>query len=422
MRVAIIGLGYVGLPLSVEFVRGGLSVIGIDVSEEKVNLLRQGRSYVLDVPDTVISEIVNSGSFLPTTQMSALAEADAVCICVPTPLTKTKDPDISYILEAVAGVEKYLHPGMTIVLESTTYPGTTEELVLPRLESTGLKVGKDFFLAFSPERVDPGNKQYTIRNTPKVIGGVTPTCTEKAVELYRHAVDCLVPVSSPRTAEMTKLLENTYRAINIGLVNELAIMCHHLCLDVWEVIEAAKTKPFGFVAFYPSPGLGGHCIPIDPQYLSWKLRTFNYTARFIDLATAINSAMPEFVVNRIADALNDECKSVRGSSILILGVAYKKNISDTRESPALDIIGMLRRKGAHVQYADPYVPSLEGFDEKLRAYDLSQGVAKFDCVAIITDHDAFDYNAIVREARLVFDGRNATARCTVPSSCRIVKL
>jgi len=307
-------------------------------------------------------------------------------------------------------------------LESTTYPGTTEELVLPRLEATGLRVGEDFYLAFSPERVDPGNKQYTIRNTPKVIGGVTAACTERAAELYRHAVDRVVTVSSPRTAEMAKLLENTYRAINIGLVNELAIMCDPLGVDVWEVIEAAKTKPFGFVAFYPSPGLGGHCIPIDPQYLSWKLKTFNYTARFIDLATAINSSMPEFVVRKIADALNDECKSVRGSRILVMGVAYKKNISDTRESPALDVIGLLLRKGASVVYTDPYVPRLTLLGTEMTSYDMSQGLGSFDCVAIITDHDAFDYDEVLKQARLVFDGRNAIGKRVVPSTCRVVKL
>lgn len=422
MRVAVMGLGYVGLPLSIEFIRGGLEVVGIDVSEEKIAMLKTGRSYVLDVPDEVVARIVRDGQLVPTTDSSVLCDVDAVCICVPTPLTKTKDPDISHILDAVAVVERHLHPGMLVVLESTTYPGTTEELVLPRLESTGLKVGVDFFLAFSPERVDPGNTQYTIRNTPKVIGGVTPRCTEEAAALYRHAVDRIVPVSTPRSAEMTKLLENTYRAINIGLVNELAIMCDRLGLDVWEIIEAAKSKPFGYVPFYPSPGLGGPCIPVDPHYLSWKLKTYNYAARFIELATAINSSMPEFVVRKIADALNDERKSVRGSSVLILGAAYKKNVNDTRESAALDIVALLRKKGAEVQYADPYVPSIEILGEELHAYDLSRGIERFDCVAIITDHDAFDYDGLLRRARLVFDGRNATAGRPVPPTCRVVKL
>lgn len=421
-NVAVIGLGYVGLPLSCGFANAGLKVYGIDIDAEKVEQLSLGRSYVLDVPDDTIRSLVESGAFTATTDYAVLAECDAACICVPTPLTKTMDPDISYIISAVDEVARHLHPGMLIVLESTTYPGTTDELVLSRLSQSGLEVGKDYFLAFSPERTDPGNTEYGTRNTPKVIGGMTPACTAKGVELYRHAVDTVAPVSSPRTAEMVKLLENTFRAINIGLVNELAIVCRHLEVDVWEVIEAARTKPFGFMPFYPGPGLGGHCIPIDPLYLSWKLRGMNYTARFIELATTINSSMPEYVANDISDALNEDCKSVKGSRILILGVAYKRDVSDTRESPAIDIIGLLSAKGAEVLYADPYVPTLEVLDETLTAYDCKNGVSDFDCVAIITAHSSFDYETILSQASLVYDARNATSGVARPPGCRVVKL
>ena len=422
IRVAVIGLGYVGIPLAVEFAKGGLDVVGLDVVAEKVNDINSGRSPVLDVPAAAVAELVAAGRLEATTDFDALSEVDAVCICVPTPLRKSQDPDISYIVAAVEEIAKRIHPGLLVVLESTTYPGTTEELVLPRLTGGDLRVGEDFYLAFSPERVDPGNTRYTTRNTPKVIGGVTPRCTEKAVELYRHAVTDIVPVSSARVAEMVKLLENTFRAINIGMVNELAIMCDRLDVDVWEVINAARTKPFGFMPFYPGPGLGGHCIPIDPQYLSWKLRTVNYTARFIELATAINSSMPQYVAGKVADALNDQQKSVRGSRILVLGVAYKKDVGDTRESPALDVMGLLKKKGAQLDYADPYVPSLDLLGESLQSYDLAQGVARFDCVLIITDHSAFNYATILKEAPLVFDTRNATAGCPAPASCTVVKL
>lgn len=422
MQVAVIGMGYVGLPLSVEFAKSGLGVKGIDLNEEKVRQLNEGISYVLDVSDDELREVVEAGNLEATTDFSVLKECDAVCICVPTPLTKTMDPDISYIVSAVEEVKKYLHKGMVVVLESTTYPGTTDELVLSKLSQSGLKVGEDFFLAFSPERTDPGNKIYSTRNTPKVIGGITAACTEKGIELYKHAVDTLVPVKSPRAAEMVKLLENTFRAINIGLVNELAIMCRHLDVDVWEVIEAAKTKPFGFMPFFPGPGLGGHCIPIDPLYLSWKLKTVNYTARFIELATAINSNMPEYVATRIADALNEARKSVNGSKILIMGVAYKQDVGDIRESPALDILGVLMNKGADVHYADPYVPKLELADRELTAYNLEDGLASFDCVAIITAHAAFDYDQVVHQSRLVYDARNATAGLQIPAACHVVKL
>ncbi|GMV90700.1 MAG: nucleotide sugar dehydrogenase [Candidatus Hydrogenedentota bacterium] len=422
MRVAVVGLGYVGLPLCVEFARGGLDVVGIDVNEAKVEAVNQGRSYVLDVSEASITELVTAKRFQATTDFDALGSADAICICVPTPLRKSMDPDISYIVNAVEEIAPRLKRGMLVVLESTTYPGTTEELVLPRLEQTGLSVGVDFYLAFSPERVDPANATYTTRNTPKVIGGVTPACTEKATELYRHAVDTVVPVKSARAAEMVKLLENTFRAINIGMVNELAIMCDRLGVDVWEVIDAAKTKPFGFMPFYPGPGLGGHCIPIDPLYLSWKLKTIDYTARFIELASAINSSMPEYVVSRIHNALDACKKSINGSRILLMGVAYKPDVSDTRESPALDILGLLRQRGAEVFYADPYVPELEVLGEQYISYPLDRGVADFDCVVIVTHHRQFDYAAVLQQASLVFDARNATSGFEPGPSCKIVKL
>ncbi len=422
IRVGIIGMGYVGVPLAIEFVRGGLDIVGIDVDPDKVARINAGRSYILDVTDTALRECLDTGRFRATHDFAELLECDAACICVPTPLRKSQDPDISYIVAAVEQVARYLHEGMLVVLESTTYPGTTEELMLPKLAESGLRPGLDFFLAFSPERVDPGNTQYTTRNTPKVIGGVTEACTERAATLYRHAVDTVVPVSSATVAEMVKLLENTFRAINIGMVNELAIICDRLGIDVWEVIDAAKTKPFGFMPFYPGPGLGGHCIPIDPLYLSWKLRMVNYTARFIELATAINSNMPQHVAGKIADALNEVCKSVKGSAILILGVAYKKEVSDTRESPALDIMGLLKKKGAELSYADPYVPSLDVFGETLAAYDLANGVGGFDCIVIITNHAKFDYPRILAEASLVFDTRNATGGLAVPATCKVVKL
>lgn len=422
MHVAVIGLGYVGLPLSVEFAASGLRVTGIDLDKEKVKRVNAGESYVLDVSNEALADPVRRGLLKATTEFSVLSEADAVCICVPTPLTKTMDPDISYIVAAVDAVAKHLHRGMLVVLESTTYPGTTEELVLPKLEETGLKAGADFFLAFSPERVDPGNKHFATRNTPKVIGGITPECTQKAIELYGHAVDTLIPVSSPSAAEMVKLLENTFRAINIGLVNELAIMCDRLGVDVWEVIEAAKTKPFGFMPFYPGPGLGGHCIPIDPLYLSWKLKTFNYTARFIELATAINSSMPEHVAQKISDALNECSKSVKGSKILILGVAYKQDVGDTRESPAIDIMGLLGKKGADIQYSDPYVPEFDVLGKRLKSYNVADGLAQFDCVAIVTAHKNVDYAKVVNGASLVFDARNATAGLRIPSTCKLLKL
>ncbi len=420
--VCIIGLGYVGLPLAVEFAGAGLRTVGIDVNREKVDGVNRGVSHVPDVPEERLRGPVSQGLLGATTDFSALREADAVCICVPTPLTKTMDPDISHIVASVEEVARHLHPGMLVVLESTTYPGTTEELALPRLEASGLKAGRDFHLAFSPERVDPGNRHYGTRNTPKVIGGLTPACTERAAALYRHAVDTVVPVSTPAAAEMVKLLENTFRAINIGLANEAALMCERLGVDVWEVIDAASTKPFGFMPFYPGPGLGGHCIPIDPLYLSWKMKTANYTARFIELATSINSAMPEHVANRIGDALNLAGKSVRDSRILILGAAYKPGVADIRESPALDIMGLLSRKGAEIAYADPYVPELALPDRTLKAHPPEAGFGGFDCAAIITNHAGFDYARLVGEAPLVYDARNALRGVKIPASCRVVRL
>lgn len=415
-------MGYVGVPLALEFARGGLSVVGIDIDAQKVAMLNAGESYIPDVPASAIAPLVESGAFEASSSFDAIEATDAVCICVPTPLRKSQDPDISFIVSAVDQIVPRLHPGMLIVLESTTYPGTTDELVLPRLEETGLRAGTDFFLAFSPERVDPANKQYTTRNTPKVVGGVTPACTERAMQLYRRAVETVVTVSDARTAEMVKLLENTFRAVNIGMVNELAQICDRLNVDVWEVIDAAKTKPFGFMPFYPGPGLGGHCIPIDPLYLSWKLKTLDYNARFIELASTINASMPQYVVEKVMDALNSVSKSVKGSKILILGLAYKKDVSDVRESPALDIIGLLRQKGALITYSDPFVDELELLGETLENYPLENGAVGFDIAVIITNHSAFDYKRLLDEAALVFDTRNATAGLTPPASCTLIKL
>ena len=397
-------------------------MIGIDIDADKVAAFNAGHSGVLDVPDATLGGFVQQEMLRATTDFDALADVDAVCICVPTPLRKTQDTDISCIISAVEEVVKQLRPGLLIVLESTTYPGTTDEIVLPRLEASGLKVGQDFYLAFSPERVDPGNREYLIHNTPKVIGGITPACTEKACALYTQIVETVVPVSSARSAEMVKMLENTFRAVNIGMVNELAMSCDKLGVDVWEVIEAAKTKPFGFMPFYPGPGLGGHCIPIDPLYLSWKMKAMDHNAQFIELASAVNAHMPQYVVEKIGVLLNDIERSVKGSRILILGVAYKPDVSDIRESPALDIIGLLRQMGAEVEYADPHVPMLELPDATLTAYDLPQGVQDFDISVIVTHHRAFDYQRLLQEATLIFDTRNATAGIAIPERCRVVRL
>lgn len=407
-KVSIIGLGYVGLPLSIEFCKSGFTVIGIDVDKSKIDSLKNGESYVQDVKDDDVKLFIKNKKFIPTTDFSLLKDADTVSICVPTPLRKTRDPDISYIVSASTEIKKYLHRGQLIVLESTTYPGTTDEVLLTDLESTGLKVGVDFYLAFSPERVDPGNKKYYTKNTPKIIGGVTSECTKIAKSLYEQSIDTVIPVSSTKSAEMVKLLENTFRAVNIGLVNEIAIMCDRLGIDVWEVIDAAATKPFGFMPFYPGPGLGGHCIPIDPLYLSWKLKTLNYTARFIELASEINTSMPMYVVSKVVDALNEKKKSVNGAKILILGVTYKRDVSDVRESPAIDVIKYLKNKGADVSFHDPYADSIHEIDD-VKEVELKEDVlAGADCVVIVTDHSKFDYNWIIKNSKLIVDTRNAT--------------
>jgi UDP-N-acetyl-D-glucosamine dehydrogenase len=422
-RVAIMGLGYVGLPLAIVFGDAGFHVIGIDPDKRKVDALLKGESYIQDVPTADVTRLVNAGKLIATTDFAVLRDADAVSICVPTPLRKTGDPDLSFIVSATEELAKYLHPGMVIVLESTTYPGTTRELMLPHLTQHGhLTAGEDFFLAFSPERVDPGREDWTTINTPKVIGGITRTCSEVAAVWYQQALQTVVPVSSAESAEMTKLLENTFRMVNIGLVNEMAIMCDRLGIDVWEVIDAAATKPFGFMKFTPGPGLGGHCIPIDPLYLSWKLKSLNYTARFIELASEINTNMPRYVVSKVQDALNQHCKSLNGSRILVLGAAYKPDIDDLRESPALDVIGLLREKGGQVTYHDPYVPRIihESW-EMDSAPDVMDAVRAADCVVIITNHSAYDYPAILDAARLIVDSRNAM-KLTGMEHPKVVKL
>jgi UDP-N-acetyl-D-glucosamine dehydrogenase len=407
--VSVLGLGYVGLPFATVFAEAGFEVIGIDPVVEKVDMINRGDSYILDVPSVQVARLVKAGKLRATTDFSALSRVEAVAICVPTPLSKFKDPDLSFILSATESLAKYLHRGMVIVLESSTYPGTTREMVLNKLvEASGLSVGKDFFLAFSPERVDPGRKDWTTINTPKVVGGITPACLEASVTWYSQALQKVVPVSSAEVAEMAKLLENTFRMINIGLVNELAIMCDRLGVDVWEVIDAAATKPFGFMKFTPGPGLGGHCIPIDPLYLSWKLRTLNYTARFIELASEINSTMPRFAVSKVQDALNERGKPVKGSSVLVVGVTYKPDIDDLRESPALDVISLLEKKGANVSFHDPYVHHLNHEAVELSCVpDLMYAVRNSDCVMIITNHSSYDYNAILEQAALIVDTRNA---------------
>lgn len=410
-KVAILGLGYVGLPLAAVLGKAGFEVIGIDPIAEKVDLINKGMSYIPDVPSEDVAHLVSTGKLKATTDYAATAEVDAVSICVPTPLRKTGDPDLSFILNSTAALAPYMHPGMVIVLESTTYPGTTREILLPQLgEGKGLEVGKDFFLAFSPERVDPGREDWTTYNTPKVIGGITAACSEVASTWYAQALETVVPVSSTEAAEMAKLLENTFRMINIGLVNELAIMCARLGVDVWEVIDAAATKPFGFMKFTPGPGLGGHCIPIDPLYLSWKLRSLNYTARFIELASEINTGMPRYVVSLTQDALNSQGKALKGSKILVLGAAYKPDIDDLRESPALDVMELLEQKGAHVDYHDSYIPKIHD-DGETRAResvtDLMAAVRAADCVVVITNHKVYDYPAIHEAAKLIVDSRNA---------------
>jgi UDP-N-acetyl-D-glucosamine dehydrogenase len=411
-RVGVIGLGYVGLPLAVEFARAGFHTIGIDLDQRKVDAINRGASYIPDVPTSDVQKFHGAGLLKATSDPAVVATLDTINICVPTPLRKTKDPDLSFVVSAAEMIAAHLKPGQLVILESTTYPGTTDEVVRPILEKRGLVAGKDFFLAFSPERVDPGNPTWHTRNVPKVVGGYTPACTTLAKALYAGSIDTLVEVSSPRVAEMVKLHENTFRAVNIGLVNELALMCDRLGISVWEVVEAAATKPFGFMPFYPGPGLGGHCIPIDPFYLSWKVKEVGFEARFIELAGHVNSAMPHYVVTKVADALNTAAKSVKGSKILVLGVAYKRDIDDYRESPAMDVIAELVKRGADLTYHDPYVPTVPahdwhgGFDMQSVALT-DDRISAADCVVILTDHRAFDYPSIVAKSRLVVDSRNA---------------
>ena len=424
-RVAILGLGYVGLPLAVVFAEAGFRVTGIDPDSQKVDSLKNGISYIPDVKTHAIAKLVLSGHLTATVDFSVLRDVDAVSICVPTPLRQTGDPDMSFILSAAEQLATYMHQGMVVVLQSTTYPGTTRELLLPKLGTDpGLKVGEDWFLAFSPERVDPGRSDYMTKNTPKVMGGITEACGEVATAWYKVGIDIVHQVSSAEAAEMTKLLENTFRMINIGLVNELAIMCERLGVDVWEVIDAAATKPFGFMKFTPGPGLGGHCIPIDPLYLSWKMKSFNYNARFIELASEINTNMPRYVVSRVMEALNDRSKPLKGSKVLVLGAAYKPDVDDVRESPALDVIGLLQKKGALVEYHDPYIPHIQHEYDGWHMdsiHDVMKAVEEADAVVIVTDHRVYDYDAIVASAKFVFDSRNATQK-VVKDSENVVRL
>jgi UDP-N-acetyl-D-glucosamine dehydrogenase len=419
-RIGVIGLGYVGLPLAVEFARRGFDVSGFDVDETKTSQINAGRSYIPDVPEAELAEVVKAGRMRGTTRMSDLGNMDVIDICVPTPLRKTKDPDLSYVVRAVEAVVDALKPGQLIILESTTYPGTTDEVVQPMLESKGLKGDADFFLAFSPERVDPGNQTYTTRNIPKIVGGMGEASTEAAALLYGSIVDRVIKVSSTRVAEMVKLLENTFRAVNIGMVNELALMCHKMDIDVWEVIDAAKTKPFGYMPFYPGPGLGGHCIPIDPHYLSWKARQHGFECRFIELAGHVNSAMPEYVVERVSEALNTTRKPINGSRVHILGVAYKRDVNDMRESPALDIIELLAKRGATISYTDPWVLGLRTDGHVLASVDLETVTAdRPDCVVICTDHSTFEYDALVKSGVVIVDTRNALKDCRSPNIFRL---
>jgi UDP-N-acetyl-D-glucosamine dehydrogenase len=407
-RVSIVGLGYVGLSLAVELAKAGFTVRGIDLDLERVNLLNRGETYLVDVPAETLAPLVSSGRLSGSVSFEAAATADVIIICVPTPLRKTKEPDISFILSAVESLLPYLHAGQLMVLESTTYPGTTEEAVQPQLEARGFVIGRDFFLAFSPERVDPGNKRFTTATIPKVVGGVTLDCTKLAAALYSQVTTSVFEVSSPRVAETAKLLENTFRSVNIALANELAFACRKIGVDPWEVIDAAATKPFGFMPFYPGPGIGGHCIPVDPLYFSWKVRLTGYEAQFIALADQVNRGMPEHVVSLVGDALNDRGRALRGASVLVMGVTYKADVNDIRESPALEILETLEKKGARVSYADPYTPQLTVGALKLTAIEATgDALAAADCVLILTSHSSFDYGVIAERASLVVDTRNA---------------
>ncbi len=413
-KIAILGLGYVGLPLAVVFGEAGFNVTGVDPDKRKVDSLKKGESYIPDVKTEAVAKLVKNGLFAATTDFAILKEMDAVSICVPTPLRQTGDPDMSFIISATEELGKYMHKGMVVVLESTTYPGTTREVLLPKLGvEHNLVVGEDWFLAFSPERVDPGREDYTTINTPKVVGGITEACGEVATAWYEGAIKTVHRVSTAEAAEMSKLLENTFRMINIGLVNELAIMCQRLNVDVWEVIDAAASKPFGFMKFTPGPGLGGHCIPIDPLYLSWKMKSFHYNARFIELASEINTNMPRYVVSRILEAMNDRSMFLKGSKVLVLGVAYKPDIDDVRESPAIDVIGLLKKNGAQVEYHDPHIPHIQHHNNSWQldsVKDLMKSVEEADAVVIITNHTVYDYKAIIEAAKFVFDSRNATGQ------------
>jgi UDP-N-acetyl-D-glucosamine dehydrogenase len=424
VNVAVIGMGYVGLPLAITFANAGFNVIGIDPNEEKVEMVNRGESYIGDVTNAVLRKHTEAGRIRATTDYSILSEIDAVSICVPTPLSKKRDPDMSFIVSASNGLAPYMHRGMVVVLESSTYPGTTRELVLPILtEGNDLKVGEDFFLAFSPERMDPGRTDWTTYNTPKVMGGITQACTDVASAWYGKALETIVPVSSCEVAEMAKLLENTFRMINISMVNEIAQMCDRLGIDVWEVVDAAGTKPFGFMKFNPGPGMGGHCIPVDPLYLSWKMKTLNYTARFIDLASEIDANMPRYVVGKIQDALNRYKKAINGSKVLLIGVTYKPNISDLRESPAIDITHLLTEKGAEVSYYDPYVPEINQDGLMMQSEkELQAAVEKADCVAIITNHTKIDYAMVLDKSKVIFDARNALKDVPGKKDLKVVKL
>ena len=414
-HLGVIGLGYVGLPLAMEMAREGFHITGIDVDKERIDSINAGRSYVLDTPTETLRAFLAAGKITATQSLEAIRELDTVSICVPTPLRKTRDPDLSYVIAAAEAVGNYLRPGQLVILESTTYPGTTQEVVLPILEKSELQVGRDFFLAYSPERVDPGNRIYTTRNIPKVIGGITPRCTELAALLYQQFVERVVSVSSPGAAEMVKLLENTFRSVNIALANEMALMCNTFGINIWEVIEAARTKPFGFMAFYPGPGLGGHCIPVDPHYLTWKARMNGFEPRFIELATQINNQMPDFMVSRVIDALNNKQKSLKGSKILGLGVAYKRDVNDIRESPALEVLQKLLEKGALVSYSDPYVPEIVLGNQSLHSVELTPTVLQStDCSVVLTDHSTFDYAMIVAHSHLIVDSRNALKDFSAP--------
>ncbi|HEX6628983.1 MAG TPA: nucleotide sugar dehydrogenase [Gemmatimonadaceae bacterium] len=409
--IGVVGLGYVGLPLALEFAKAGFKVIGYDVSERVVKSLMAGKSHIQDVSDEEVGRLVKAGKFEATADERRMQEMDAISVAVPTPLSKTRDPDMAFVIAASDAIGRNCRPGIVVILESTTYPGTTREMLQPKLEAAGLIVGEDVFVAFSPERVDPGNPVWNTKNTPKIVGGITPNCTEVAAALYGSCLDTLVPVSTCETAELVKLLENTFRAVNIGLVNEMAIVCDKLGVNIWEVIDAAGTKPFGFMKFTPGPGIGGHCIPLDPHYLAWKMRTLNYKTRFIDLASEINSEMPAVVVRKVAQALNEERKAVNGSKVLVLGVAYKKDINDMRESPALDVMRLLEQQGADVRYHDPYVPKFREDGHEHSSVPLTDDeLSKADAVVIVTDHTKVDYQRVVHLAKVVVDTRNATAK------------